>query len=176
MWRNGLFNKLINCEFSTKILGILKNLCENTFSYVKFSRGLTNLFTSGVRVRQGCSLSLDLFNIFINDLIELFSPSDHPCFPVLCNIFINDLTELFSSSDHPCFPVKLKSVSLNYLLFADDLTLLSKIETGIQNCLNKLHLYCNKRCLQINMKGTQYLKINRNGKQRKCELYLETRL
>ena len=142
VWINGLFYKLINCEFSTKILGILKNLCENTYSCVKFSRGLTNLFTSGVRVRQGCNLSLVLFNIFINDSIELFSPSDHPC-----------------------FPVKLKSVSLNCVLFADDLILLSKIETGIQNCLNKLHLCCNKRCLQINMKGTQYLEINRNGKQ-----------
>ena len=70
-------------------------------------------------VRQGCNLS-----------------------PILFNIFINDLIELFSSSDHSCFPVKLKSVSLNCLLYADDLLLMSKTETGIQNCLNKLHVYC----------------------------------
>ena len=77
-------------------------------------------------VRQGCNLSPILFNIFINDIIELFSPSDHSC-----------------------FPDKLKSVSLNCLLYADDLILMSETETGIQNCLNKLHVYCKKWCLQI---------------------------
>ena len=148
VWRNGLFYKLINCGFSTKILGILKSLYDNTLSCVKLSRGLTNSFKSSVGVRQGCNLSPILFNIFINDLIKLFSPSDHSC-----------------------FPVKLKSVSLNCLLYADDLLLMSETETGIQNCLNKLHVYCKKWCLKINMKKTQYLVINRNGKQQKCNLH-----
>ena len=85
---------------------------------MKFSRGLTNSFMSSIGVRQGCNLNSILFNIFINDLFELFSPSDHSC-----------------------FPVKLKSVSLNCLLYADDLILMSETETGIPNCLNKLHLY-----------------------------------
>ena len=108
MWRNGLFYKLINCGFSTKILGILKSLYDDTLSCVKLSRGLTNSFKSSVGVRQGCNVSPILFNIFINDLIELFSPSDHSC-----------------------FPVKLKSVFLNCLLCADDLILMSETETGI---------------------------------------------
>ena len=129
VWRNGLFYKLINCGFSTKILGILKSLYDNTLSCVKLSRGLTNSFKSSVGVRQGCNLSPIIFNIFINDLIELFSPSDHSC-----------------------FPVKLKSVSLDCLLYADDLLLVSETEVGIQNCLNKLHVYCKKWCLKINMK------------------------
>ena len=146
VWRNGLFYKLINCGFSTKILGILKSLYDNILSCVKLSRGLTNSFKSSVGVHQGCSLSLILLKIFINDLIELFSPSDHSC-----------------------FPVKLKSVFFNRLLYADDLIPMSETETGIQNCLNKLHVYCKKWCLQITMKKTQYLVINRNGKQQKCK-------
>ena len=48
---------------------------------------------------------------------------------------------------------------------------MSKTETGIQNCLNKLHVYCKKWYLKINMKNTQYLVINRNGKQLKCNLH-----
>ena len=86
---------------------------------MKLSRGLTNSFKSNVGVRQGCNLSPVLFNIFINGIIELFSPSDHSC-----------------------LPVKLKSVYLNCLLYADELILMSETETGIQNCLNKLHVYC----------------------------------
>ena len=72
---------------------------------------------------------------------------------------------------HSCFPVKLKSVSLNCLLYADDLVLMSDTETGIQNCFSKLHLYCKKWCLQIIMKKTMYLVIDRNGKQPMCRLY-----
>ena len=121
VWRNGLFYKLINCGFSTKILGILKSLYEDILSCVKLSGGLTNSFKSSVGVRQGCNLSPISFNIFINDLIELFSLSD-------CS----------------CFPVKLKSVSLNCLLYADDLILMSETDTCIQNCLNMLHVYCKK--------------------------------
>ena len=73
VWRNRLFYKLINCGFSTKILGMLKNLYEDTLSFVKLSRGLTNSFKSSVGVRQGFNLSPILFNIFINDLIELLT-------------------------------------------------------------------------------------------------------
>ena len=144
----GFFYKLVNCGFSTKILGILKSLYDNTLSCVKLSGGLTNSFKSSVGVHQGCNLSPILFNIFIDDLIELFSPSDHSC-----------------------FPVKLKSVSLNCLLYADDLLLMSETETGIQNCLYKLYVYCKKWRLKIKMKKTQYLVINRNGKQPKCNLH-----
>ena len=74
--------KLINCGFSTKILGILKGLYENTLSCVKLSRGLINSFKSSVGVCQRCNLSPILFNLFINDLMELFSPSNHSYFPV----------------------------------------------------------------------------------------------
>ena len=120
----------------------------NTLPCVKLSRGLTNSFKSSVGVCQGCNLIPVLFNILINDLIELFSPSDHSC-----------------------FPVKLKSESLSCLLYADDLLLMSDTDAGIHNCLNKLHVYCKKWYLKINMKKTQYLVINRNGKQPKCNLH-----
>ena len=118
VWRNGLFYSLTNCGFSTKILGILKSLYDNTLSCVKLSRGLTNSFKSSVGVRQGCNLSPILFNIFINDLIELFSPSDHAC-----------------------FPVKLKSVSLNCMLMTfylhQRLRLVSKIVSISCMCIVK---------------------------------------
>ena len=48
---------------------------------------------------------------------------------------------------------------------------MSETEIGIHNCPNKLHVYCKKWCLKINMKKTQYLVINRNGKQPKCNLH-----
>ena len=48
---------------------------------------------------------------------------------------------------------------------------MSETETDIQNCFNKLHVYCKKWCLKINMKKIQFLVINKNGKQPKCNLH-----
>ena len=67
------------------------------------------LFAHGVK--QGCILSLLLFNIFLNDL------PDH--------IATDPLTYLFT------VPRRTKQ---NTLLYADDLFLISKSKLGLLNC------------------------------------------
>ena len=66
-------------------------------------------------VRQGDSLSPLLFNVFINDIDEIF---DH------------------SVSEH----VVLNSTKLNCLIYADDILLLSESKEGLQSCLNSMRL------------------------------------
>jgi hypothetical protein len=81
-------------------------------SFVKLNKGITPFFKSYIGVKQGCNLSPTLFNIFVNDIPNLFNSS--------------------------CEPVKLGNIDLSCLLYADDLVILSESKSGLQNCLTKL--------------------------------------
>ena len=59
--------------------------------------------------------------------------------PLLFNLFIDDIKEIFDDS---CSPVKLLSQPLSHLLYADDLVLLSMTEGGLIKCLQRLESYC----------------------------------
>jgi hypothetical protein len=82
-------------------------------------------------IKQGCNLSPTLFNLFINDLSDIF--------------------------DRSCTPVKLNDTNLSCLLYADDLVLLSESRAGLQNCLTKLVYYTKKWKLNINLKKSKVL-------------------
>ena len=69
-------------------------------SAVKLSYGITPFFESLIGVRQGCNLSPMLFNLFLNDLPEIF--------------------------DSKCDPIRICNTELSCLLYADDLLILSE--------------------------------------------------
>ena len=91
--------------------------------------GFTQSFMSTIGVRQGDSLSPDLFKIFINDLPDIF--------------------------DKDCHGVDIGTYHLNCLLNADDVILLSQNEVGLQNCLKKFEHYCADWCLDVNLDKTK---------------------
>ena len=59
--------------------------------------------------------------------------------PILFYLYINDLPDIFGSE---CDPVEVNKHTLNTLMYADDIILLSKSKQGLKNCLNKLNIYC----------------------------------
>ena len=69
---------------------------------------------------------------------------------MLFNIFINDLTEIF---DEKCCPVIIGNYNLNCLLYADDLLLLSETENG----LKELGHYAKVWKLSVNLKKTKIM-------------------
>ena len=81
----------------------LLSLYSNVYYCVKLNGVISDQFSSNVGVKQGCGLSPLLFSIFINKLPEIY--------------------------DQSCDPVRLGSLDLNSLLWADDLVILSTSET-----------------------------------------------
>lgn len=59
----------------------------------------------------------------------------------MSNLYQNDLHSQF---DESCEPVSLDNLKINSLSWADDLVIVSKSAAGLQNCLDKLNVYCHK--------------------------------
>jgi hypothetical protein len=102
---------------------------KNTTYKVKTENGYSEPIQGNIGIKQGDNLSPLLFDIFINDV---------------CNIFSDD-----------CDPVKLCKAIFNCLMYADDLLLVSESEEGLQKCLDKLAIFCDKSKLEINMDKTK---------------------
>ena len=54
--------------------------------------------------------------------------------------------------------------TLNILLYADDIVLLSQSKKGLQNSLNALYDYCDCWKLQVNTDKSKVIVFNSNGK------------
>ena len=63
-----------------------------------------------------------------------------------------------------CEPVRVGDLSVNCLLYADDIVLLSESKSGLQSSLNILGTYCSNWKLQVNVKNSKVLIFNSNGK------------
>ena len=146
VWREGLFFKLIKYGCSKKFVAILLNMYSSVKSAVKLEQGVTPFFQSHIGVKQGCNLSPTLFNIFINDIPNLFNSH--------------------------CDPVKLDDTELSCLLYADDLVIMSESESGLQRCLHNLETYTKKWKLQVNLKKSKILIF---GTQSKRRLFLSSK-
>ena len=72
IWCEALFKKLLGYGVSTNFVSLLKNMYEKTKLCVCLPRGITEFFPSNVGLKQGYSMSPILFNLFINNINEIF--------------------------------------------------------------------------------------------------------
>ena len=105
--RQLLFYKLLS-EYGVggNFLRLLQSMYDKHEVHVRLSQGLLQPISTTIGVKQGCGLSPLLFNLFINKLPEIF--------------------------DNSCDIVKLGSLDVNSLLWADDLVILSSSGPGLQ--------------------------------------------
>ena len=125
-----------------------------TSNRVKFTEGLSDQFISERGVKQGDVLSPLLFNIYINQIVDILD---------------NHSTDLISVGNS----------KLHCLLYADDLVLLSSSPAGLQNSLDLLAKFCSDWKLEINVSKSKALVFNSNGKSwlnyfRLNDSYIET--
>ena len=133
--RNMMFYKMIKLGITGNIYKSIKSMYKNCNYAIKINNMASKTFSSNTGVKQGCTLS-----------------------PLLSNLYQNDLHDIF---DDTCFPVKLGNMNINSLSWADDLVLFSTNKKGIQNCMDKLSKYCHKWDLTINSDKTKYMTIGK---------------
>ena len=132
--RNCLFYKMLNAGITGQVYKIIKSAYTNNRYSIKTNWGTTQTFLSTSGVKQGCTLS-----------------------PTLSNIYQNDLHEIFN---YDCDPVELDGFFFNSLSWADDLVLVSKSKMGLQKCLDRLGEYCNKWQLSVNTEKTKIMVLS----------------
>ncbi len=139
VWREGLLYKLLQLRVGGNFYTIIFDMYTKCKVSIKLTEGITESFISNIGVKQGCILSPTLFNVFLNDIPDIFH---------------SDETS----------PVELNNKKLNCLMYADDIALVSTSKEGLQYCMNKLYDYCKQWNLTINCKKTKVIIFNVGGK------------
>ena len=103
---------------------------------IRLPSGTTHFIPSSAGLKQRCNLSPILFNLFINDIGDIFDQDQ-------------------------CQPPSILKLSLNHLLHADDLVLISETKNGLQQCLNKLQKYFEKNRITVNNKKTKVVIVQK---------------
>ncbi len=127
--RDALYYKLLESGITGNVYNLIKSAYYNCTLKIKLAGGITHSFESTTGVKQGCSMSPNLSNLFQNDLHDIFQTD--------------------------CNPVELSGFSFNSVSWADDLFLVSRTQEGLQTCIDKLQVYCDKWGLQVNALKTK---------------------
>ena len=98
-------------------------------------------------MRQGCTLSPILFNLYINDLL-------------------NHSNENSFDSVHLSDKLKITCPA-----YADDIILISKSALGLQNQLNCLHKFCEEWKMKVNTTKTKCIILQKKNKVNKSEIF-----
>ena len=102
---------------------------------------------------QNSSAKIKFKNILSRTFnIEKGTEQGHPLSPELFKIFIRDISLLLSQNGK--YPT-LHDTTINHLLWADDLVLLSLDEHSLQKNLNVLETFCVTWGLEVNVKKTK---------------------
>ena len=122
--RDKLWERLQHIGISIKTLIAVKSLYTSVSCCVRVNNFHTNWFQVNSGLRQGCSLSPLLFNLFINDLA----------------LRIKSLGRGICIDDE----------NISILMYADDIVLIAKNEENLQHMLNELHNWCSVNSMTIN--------------------------
>ena len=119
----------------------IESMYKHTLYSIKLKNSYLDPISSNLGLKQGCPLSPMLFNLYIDDVMNIF--------------------------DEQCDPVPVLDTFLSHFLYADDLVLLSQSRAGLQRCLDKLHQFSSKKRLSVSIDKSKTIVFNPTGKLKK---------
>ena len=105
---------------------------------VKLKNGHTRAIKSNLGLKQGCPLSPMLFNLYIDNIRDIF--------------------------DDQCDPIDIQNTKINHFLYADDHVTLSESKAGLQRCIDKACKFAKAKHLTISIKKSKTMVFNLAGK------------
>jgi hypothetical protein len=148
IWHEGLFAVLQQYGVPPKLISIIKDLYAKAKSCVRVDNEFTDWFLTTIGVRQGCLLSPDLFNFFLENI----------------------LAEAFEECEH--LGVNVDGYKLKDLRFADDIALIANTEGDLQTLLNQVHEASKRYGMEISIPKTKVM-VFTNEDQVKANISIE---
>ena len=138
--RGILFTKVLNFGISGLMYKALLALYDGVRCSVRINGKLTEWFNVNCGLKQGCSLSSILFNLYINDLIAKINSLDRG--------------------------IDIDGEKIGILVYADDVVLIAENEEELQQMMNELNLWCENNKLEVNINKSKVIHFRNPSKQR----------
>ena len=149
--RHILFQNLLSYNINGKFYNSIKNMYSQDLACICLDDEISDAFSINQGVKQGCILSPLLFNIFISDLPNALDVGEN-------------------------HPVRIdETKTLNSLIWADDLLLLSETEKGLNNMLKNLEKYTTANLIKVNLDKTKCMIFNKTGRLLRRNFWFETK-
>ena len=116
----------------------MKDLYQKTEYLITHKDGYLDPIDSNIGLKQGCPLSPIMFNLFIDDMKNIF--------------------------DTTCEPIIIQDIKLNHILYADDLLLMSHTKEGLQRSIDKLEIFAEQKHITISHEKSKTMIFNKTGR------------
>ena len=137
VWHDGLFTVMQLYGIPQKLINIIRDLYSKAKSCIRLNNNLTEWFETTIGVRQGCLLSPDLFNLFLENI----------------------LAEAFE--DCKKLGINVDGYKLKDLRFADDIALIADSEEDLQTLIEQVHDASKKFGMEISIPKTKAMIFSR---------------
>ena len=123
---DALWYKLFHMGMNGKLLKRFRSMYASVKSCIKYSNRYSEFFDISIGLRQGQTSSPAFFALFLEDL------------------------EMFLQNEQDC-SFTIRDICIIILLFADDMVLIGNSREDLQHSLIRLHEYCERWGLEVNI-------------------------